>query len=117
MGIYDVGETEIRALAWTGEESPAFPRFPVDQGLNGEAVRSGRIVNVGDVTRDPRYLTAFGTTRSEIIVPVRETGRERVRGTIDVESERTDAFGDEDQSLLARCAEALAPLWREEGPR
>jgi putative methionine-R-sulfoxide reductase with GAF domain len=112
VGIYDVGETEIGALAWTGDESPAFPRFPIDRGLNGEAVRTGRIVNVGDVANDPRYLTAFGSTKSEIIVPVLLTPDDRVRGTIDVESERANAFGPEDQAFLARCAESLGPLWQ-----
>ena len=43
-------------------------------------------------------------------MPVRDrTGA--VVGTIDVESAAVDAFGDEDEVLLARCAEALRGLW------
>src|SRR6516165_6424868 len=39
-----------------------------------------------NVASDPRYLRAFGSTRSQIIVPVFDEARETV-GTIDVESE------------------------------
>lgn len=109
-----MGAAEIAALAWTGSEARAFPRFSATQGLNGAAVRSGQTVSVPVVARDPRYLTAFGTTRSEVVVLVRgpERGGGAVRGTIDVESERVSAFGGEDVAFLEACAEALAPLWR-----
>jgi putative methionine-R-sulfoxide reductase with GAF domain len=38
VGLYDVTPTEIRAIAWTGTQAPAFPTFPRSQGLNGAAV-------------------------------------------------------------------------------
>jgi putative methionine-R-sulfoxide reductase with GAF domain len=47
---------------------------------------------VGDVSKDPRYPTAFGSTRSEIIVPIVGRAGRKVVGTIDVESENVDAF-------------------------
>lgn len=81
------------------------------QGLNGAAVREGATVVVPDVTKDPRYLTTFGSTRSEIVVPVKSPTTGRVVGTIDVESERTDAFAPDDRAFLEACAAVLAPLW------
>jgi GAF domain-containing protein len=111
VGFYDVGEGEIAAMAWTGSESPAFPSFPITMGAHGDAVRTGAVVNVPDVSRDPRYLTAVGSARSEIIVPVRTTPEGLVAGTIDVESEKMAAFGPEDEELLRACAEVLIPLW------
>lgn len=68
-------------------------------------------MNSGDVARDTHYLTAFGTTRSEIIVPVFDAMRNTVLGTIDVESERLQAFSDEDQVFLEDCAEIIRSLW------
>jgi putative methionine-R-sulfoxide reductase with GAF domain len=111
VGIYDVEETEIAALAWTGDVSPVHERFPITEGLNGEAVRTCEAVNVGDVTLDSRYLTAFHTTSSEIVIPVRAWDGEHVVGTIDVESEKLYAFGPEDIHLLQECAHAIRPLW------
>ena len=76
VGLYEVTEDEIINLAFDGPGAPTHPRFPVTQGLSGSAVASGKTLVVGDVSKDPRYLTAFGSTRSEIIIPVLDrTGR------------------------------------------
>jgi L-methionine (R)-S-oxide reductase len=110
VGVYDVREREIAVLAWDGPGEPAHPLFPRDQGLCGAAAAGGETVVVGDVRSDPRYLTTLGTTRSEIVVPVRAGGA--VVGLVDVESEAVNAFGSADRKLLERCADAIAPLWQ-----
>lgn len=110
VGIYEVTSSEIKAVAWTGNSSPEFPTFPRSSGLNGEAVRLKQIINVGDVAKDSRYLTAFGSTRSEIIVPVIDN-EDRVVATIDVESERVNAFTEKDEQLLREYAGLLCKLW------
>ena len=66
---------------------------------------------VGDVSKDPRYLTAFGSTRSEIIVSIVGRAGRKVVGTIDVESEKVDAFSEEDLTVLEHCAAAAAELF------
>jgi len=110
VGIYDVTPHEIAAIAWSGAGDPAFPRFPVTQGLNGVAVSSGKTVIVGDVMQDARYLTTLGNTRSEMVVPVRNKSGAIV-GTIDVESEIVDRFQDADRELIERCATEVEVLW------
>lgn len=111
VGIYDVSETEIAAIAWSGLGEPAFPRFPITKGLSGEAVASRSTIVSNDVESDSRYLTAFGNTQSEIIVPVISSQTGAVVGTIDVESERKNAFADADQKFLEECAGAILGLW------
>jgi len=109
-GLYDVTANEIAVIAWDGPEPPTYPRFPISKGLNGVAVASRHPVIVQDVATDPRYLTTIGGTRGEMIHPVlRPPGV--VVGTIDVETEKVDAFSDRDKALLAACAEALQWLW------
>ncbi len=110
VGIYDVHRGEIVIAAWSGPAAPDSPRFPVEKGLCGDAIRSGRTVVVGDVTRDPRYLTTFESTRSEIVVPILDVVSGRARGTLDVESDRPDAFGAEDREFLEHCAAEIATL-------
>ncbi len=110
VGVYEVGREEVMALGWTGSEPPGFTRFRVTQGITGAAVETRAPVNVGDVRKDPRYLTAFGSTRSELIVPVLDASG-RVAGTLDVESERENAFGEEDIAFLRRCGELILPLF------
>jgi GAF domain-containing protein len=110
VGIYDVTSDQIAAIAWSGAADPAFPRFPVTRGLNGAAVSSGQPVIVGDVTRDPRYLTTFGNTRSEMVVPVKnESGA--IVGTIDVESDVVDRFQDADREIIQSYATEITRLW------
>ena len=64
VGIYKVAKKEFVILSETGNEPPAYPRFPITQGLCGAALESGKPIVVGDVLKDPRYLPAFHTTRS-----------------------------------------------------
>jgi GAF domain-containing protein len=110
VGLYAVTDQEIIAIGWTARPgAPAHPRFPVTQGLSGAAVATGRAVVVNDVTADPRYLTAFASTLSEVIVPVVDPGTGTVVGTLDVENAERDAFTDADRQALVGCA---AALWR-----
>jgi L-methionine (R)-S-oxide reductase len=109
VGLYDVTPEEIVAIAWTGSDPPAYPRFPVTKGLSSAAVATRAPVVVQDVTTDPRYLTAFGSTRAEAIFPVTVEGR--VVGTIDVESDRINSFTPEDEQFLKICTVILTPLW------
>jgi L-methionine (R)-S-oxide reductase len=109
VGIYEVTPQAVSIISYSGPGAPKHPTFPRDQGLTGQMLRTGQTVAVGDVTKDPSYLTAFSTTRSEMIVPVRVNGE--IAGTIDVESERIDAFGETDRMWLERIAGRLAPLF------
>ena len=110
-GIYEVSPEEIGVVAWSGPNAPAHPRFPTGQGLCGAAVLARSTIAVGDVTRDLRYLTTLGTTRSEIVVPILDPATGQVVGLLDVESDLVDAFGEEDRRCLEECAAALEPLW------
>lgn len=110
-GLYDVSATEITVIAWDGPQAPAFPRFPVTKGLNGAAVAKKGPVIVQDVSSDPRYLTTIGGTRGEMIYPVMGSDG-TILGTIDVESDRINAFSARDEELLAACARGLLWLWQ-----
>jgi putative methionine-R-sulfoxide reductase with GAF domain len=109
VGVYDVTADEVAIAGWSGPGPPAHPRFPRTQGLTGAAIGSRSTVVVNDVTIDPRYLEAFGDTRAELIVPVLLDGE--VIGTLDVESERPNAFGSAARAALEACASAARGLW------
>ena len=113
-GLYDVLPSEIAVIAWSGPEAPTHPRFPIEKGLNGACVASRQPVIVQDVASDSRYLTTIGGTRGEMIQPVLDQSGV-VIGTIDVESDRVNAFSSHDEELLAECAKNLFWLWRASG--
>ena len=113
VGLYDVDRTGgmVTNIVWSGPAAPEYPTFPITRGLTGAAISQRKTVNVGDVATDPRYLTAFDTTRAEIIVPVFDRARESVLGTIDIESEQKNAFTGEAQAWLEACSGVIGPLW------
>ncbi|HEX8076484.1 MAG TPA: GAF domain-containing protein [Chthoniobacterales bacterium] len=107
VGIYKIIRGDFVIVAKTGKCPPAYPRFPVTQGLAGAAFESKQAVMVADVHKDPRYLPTFGSTQSEIVVPViTEAGK--VVGLIDVESEKLDAFTEDDRDFLEHAAYLIA---------
>jgi L-methionine (R)-S-oxide reductase len=114
VGIYDVGSEMVSIVAYSGPGVPAYPQFLITKGLTGSSIQEKKTVVVGDVRNDPRYLTAFGSTLSEIIIPVLNEKTGAVVGTIDVESEQANAFSAEDQRVLEECAKAARPLWMAE---
>ena len=77
-------------------------KLRVGEGITGWVARTGKPARVGDVTRDPRYVSVRRDVRSELAVPLQVQGE--VRGVINVDSERTDAFTADDQELLQELA-------------
>src|SRR5204863_4846179 len=107
VGIYKIVRGDFVIMGKTGECPPAYPRFPITQGLAASALETKESVMVADVHKDPRYLPTFGSTQSEIVVPViTESGK--VIGLIDVESEKLDAFSESDRDFLERAAFMIA---------
>jgi len=107
VGIYKVTKKEFVIMAASDDEPPADPRFPITQGLCGAALEARKPIIVGDVSKDPRYLPTFHTTRSEIIVPMMN-GHQHIVGILDAESEKLDAFGPEDLEFLERAGGLIA---------
>jgi GAF domain-containing protein len=113
VGLYDIDHTAglVRNVTWSGPGAPKHPTFPLTKGLTSAAVAQKQTINVGDVSADARYLTAFGTTRSEIIVPVFDGEGKSVLGTIDIESEVPNAFDKKTQDFLEACSAVIRPFW------
>ncbi|TMI96520.1 MAG: GAF domain-containing protein [Bacteroidetes bacterium] len=113
VGLYDVKEKEIKFISCAGRSEPVIPSFPKDKGLNGRAVMQGKTVIANDIEKDEDYLLTFTDTKSEIVVPVFDKNSKQIIGTIDVESETINAFGDEDVKFLEDCAKKISGLWNQ----
>jgi L-methionine (R)-S-oxide reductase len=108
VGIYLVEGDDLVRGQWKGPEATEHVRIPVGQGICGAAAATGRTEVVDDVNADPRYLSCFPSTRSEIVVPIAHEGR--VVGEIDIDSDRPAAFGEDDRALLERVALLISPF-------
>ena len=81
-------------------------RIPLGDGIIGAAASTGQAIRVGDVLKDPRYLSAVEAVRSELAVPL--IARGRVIGVMDIESREPDYFTPAQQNVLTLVASRIA---------
>ncbi len=91
------GFLEIQAFSGL-PGSAAELRLKVGEGVTGWVARHGKPARVGDVSADRRYVMLRPEVRSELAVPLELRGS--LRGVINVDSDRPDAFSPADQELL-----------------
>lgn len=81
-------------------------RIPLGQGITGTAAATGHSVRVGDTAKDPRYINAIDSVRSELAVPLMLLNR--CVGVLDVQSRHPDYFTRDQQNILTVLASRLA---------
>lgn len=81
-------------------------RVKVGQGVTGVAAQRREPILVGDVTKDPRYISAIPNVRSELAVPL--IIKNRLIGVIDIESPQPHHFTEEHKRLLTLIASRMA---------
>lgn len=83
--------------------------IPFARGVCGAAARSGKTLIVPDVEAFSDHIACSSTTRSEIVLPVRN-GAGRLLGVLDLDSNTPDAFTQTDADRLEAI---LARLFRD----
>ena len=83
-------------------------KLKLGEGITGWVARAGQPTRVGDVSLDARYIALRKNVRSELAVPLEVDGQ--VRGVLNVDSDRLNAFSAEDQQLLEELAVQAAKV-------
>ena len=83
-------------------------KLRVGEGITGWVARTGKPARVGDVNQDARYVIARRGVKSELAVPLEVNGE--LRGVINVDSDRANAFTEDDQELLQQLAVQAAKV-------
>ena len=73
--------------------------IPFSRGVCGACARTGQIQNVPDVDAFPDHIACASSTRSELVLPVRN-GRGVLLGVLDLDSDTPAAFTKEDEDWL-----------------
>lgn len=73
--------------------------IPFERGVCGAAARTGEIQLVPDVDAFPGHIACATSTRSELVLPVRNANGD-VIGVFDIDSDQPDAFTDSDARSL-----------------
>ncbi len=106
IGRYDDG---VLVHVWRGSEGyldpPRAPGANLD-ALREESIRTGHLINVGDVLRDDRILPGRTQARSLLILPLRFG--DRTVGILELEHHKPDAYTVKDVALMKRFASQLA---------
>ncbi|MHA6324753.1 GAF domain-containing protein [Roseivivax sp. CAU 1753] len=74
--------------------------IPFARGVCGAAARTGEVQLVDDVDAFPGHIACASSTRSEIVLPVRN-GAGRLLGVLDIDSNQPGAFDASDAEALA----------------
>jgi PAS domain S-box-containing protein len=82
---------------YAGEVSNKPIRLDGD-GLVAEAIRTGKIINIGDVSSRKEYVPNWPAARSELSIPL--LAGERILGAIDIQSSENNAFSADDERLM-----------------
>ena len=85
-------------------------QIPFSRGVCGAAARTGQVQLVPDVDAFPGHIACASSTRSELVLPVRD-GAGRLIGVFDIDSDLPDAFTQTDaQELDAILAATFAAV-------
>jgi diguanylate cyclase (GGDEF)-like protein len=98
------GALVLQAMEGTGGETASV--IPIDRGINGWVFRHGMPRLAPNVTADPEYWKAAEDCASELAVPLVSHGE--TLGTLDVQSTRESAFGEDDLATLSAVAPSIA---------
>lgn len=109
VGVYLVAGNDLVLDAWSGPAATEHTRVPIGKGVCGFAAKAGKTEIVSDVSKDPRYLQCFPSTKSEIVVPVFD--QDSVVGEIDIDGDQLDAFTSLDREFLEAVARKVAGRW------
>ncbi|MDB6021537.1 MAG: phospho-acceptor protein [Pedosphaera sp.] len=101
------GFLEIHASMGLPAKS-AEVKLRLGEGITGWVARKGQPVRSGDVSQDSRYVQLRQNVGSELAVPLVVNGE--VRGVLNVDSDRKDAFSAHDQELLEALALSAAKV-------
>ena len=74
--------------------------IPFSRGVCGAAARTGHVQLVADVEAFSDHIACAASTRSEIVLPVRN-GAGEIIAVLDIDSDQPDAFTEEDSTGLS----------------
>lgn len=99
VGFYLVEDGELVLGPFQGPI--ACTRIRYGRGVCGTAWKEGKTLVVPDVDKFPGHIACSSASRSEIVVPIYNKGKEVV-GVLDIDSDRLAEFDETDREWLER---------------
>ena len=102
-GFYWMKDGELVLGPFQGK--PACVRIAVGKGVCGTAARDRRTIVVKDVHEFPGHIACDAASRSELVVPLLQSGL--LLGVFDLDSPRAGRFGAADQAGIEQAVRTL----------
>jgi L-methionine (R)-S-oxide reductase len=109
VGIYVLQNNELKLGPFVGEPTE-HDTIPVGKGVCGTAVSENRDQNVPDVRARENYIACSLTTRSELVVLIKNSAG-KILGQIDIDSNQPNAFGPLEEDHVRKVARELGTVW------
>jgi GAF domain-containing protein len=106
-GFYksDIENRTLHLGPYTGEASD-HTTIPYGKGICGQVAETEKTFLIDDVSAESNYISCSINVKSEIVVPIIKDGI--MVGQIDIDSNTSAAFTNEDQHLLEQICTELA---------
>jgi HD-GYP domain-containing protein (c-di-GMP phosphodiesterase class II)/uncharacterized protein YigA (DUF484 family) len=106
--LIDKDQKELKVVSAYGPRKKEREKFRtrIGKGVTGRVAASGVPINIQDVTKKRFYIEEVPAIRSEISVPLLAKGR--IIGVLNVESDKINAYNDDDLELLTAFGSELA---------
>jgi L-methionine (R)-S-oxide reductase len=108
IGFYRVMGAELVLGPFQGPI--ACSRIGHGKGVCGTAWAEEKVLVVPDVEKFPGHIACSALSRSEIVVPIRDSSN-RVAAVLDIDSAQLDDFSEVDAHALGRLCALLEPLF------
>ena len=103
VGFYLVRKEQLVLGPFQGK--PACIRIDFGKGVCGTAAQTGATQLVKNVHEFPGHIACDGASNSEIVIPIRHSGK--LVAVLDIDSPALSRFTTEDQKGLEQCAALL----------
>lgn len=111
VGLYRIdplNSSELLVSCFLGSATP-HRRIPINSGICGAAIREQSTLNIADVSKDNRYLSCSLETKSELVVPIRNSQNEVV-AELDIDCREIDGFSGSLEKQIHRLCERIEKI-------
>lgn len=103
-GVYVLQDGELIVRSYQGPV--ACQKLKKDTGVCWAAINSGKTQIIPDVEQFPGHIACNSASKSEIVIPLRDL-KGNIFGCLDVDSEKLNAFDEEDEIGLKKILSLL----------
>ena len=103
VGFYLLKQDQLVLGPFQG--NPACVRIPVGRGVCGTAISDNKVQRIADVHSFPGHISCDAVSNSEIVIPLKVSGK--LIGVLDIDSPILSRFDQNDEQGLVSFVETL----------